>query len=97
MAKKIKIPAIPVREVRFESGTLQFNIMSGCAYNSDIKGFTGGPWVNAHIKTKEGEPVWVKLEGGELVIVKMTDYAIDEVGYFIGGKTVEIARFNICE
>lgn len=98
MAKNIRIPAIPTREARFENGTLQFNIMSGCAYNPDIKAFTGGAWVNAHIRTKENEPVWVKLEGAELVIVKMTDYVIDKsTGYFVGGKTVEIARFNICE
>ena len=39
MAKNIRIPAIPTREARFENGTLQFNIMSGCAYNPDIVGW----------------------------------------------------------
>lgn len=98
MANNIKIPAIPTREVRFEKGTLKFDILSGCAYIPDMDGFTGGDWVNAHIKTKEGEPVWIKLDAGELVVEKLTDYLVEQsTGNLIGGKIVEIARFNICE
>ncbi len=98
MANNIKIPAIPTHEVRFEKGTLQFNILSGCAYSTDTKGFTGGDWVKAHIKTKEGAPVRIKLDGGELVVEKLTDYLVEKsTGNLVGGKMVEIARFNICE
>lgn len=94
----IKIPAILTREVRFEKGTLQFNILSGCAYCPDVKGFTGGDWVKAHIKTNEGEPVWIKLDGGELVVQKLVNYLVEKsTGNLVGGKFVEIARFNVCE
>ena len=94
----IKIPAIPTREVCFKKGTLQFKILSGCAYCPDVKGFTGGDWVNAHIKTKKGEPVWVKLDGGELVVQKLVNYLVEKsTGNLVGGEIVEIARFNVCE
>lgn len=94
----IKIPAIPTRDVRFEKGTLQFNILSGCAYFPSENGFTGGDWVKAHIKTKEGEPVWVKLDGGELVVEKLVNYMVEKsTGHLVGGEIVEIARLNVCE
>ena len=94
----IKIPAIPTYNVKFEKGTLQFDILSGCAYSPSTKGFTGGYLVKAHIKTKEGEPVWVKLDGSELVIEKLVNYLVEKsTGHLVGGEIVEIARFNICE
>ena len=93
-----KIPAIPTREVRFENGTLQFNILSGCAYCPECKGFTGGDWVKAHIQTHEGHPVWIKLDGGELVVQKLVNYLVEKsTGHLVGGEIVEIARFNLCE
>lgn len=98
MANKIKIPSIPTRDVHFEKGRLQFNILSGCTYSPDMNKFVGGDWVKAHIKTKSGEPVWVKLDGGQLVVEKLTNYLVDaENGNLVGGKIVEIARFNINE
>lgn len=94
----IEIPAIPTSDVHFEKGTLQFNILSGCAYFPSAKGFTGGDWVKAHIKTKDGEPVRIKLDGGELVVEKLVNYLVEEsTGNLVGGESVEIARFNICE
>ncbi len=94
----IKIPTIPTHNVRFEKGTLQFDILSGCAYWPSAKGFTGGDWVKAHIKTKEDEPVWVKLDGGELVVEKLVNYLVEKsTGNLVGGEIVEIARFNVCE
>ena len=98
MARMIKIPPIPTLNVHFGKGLLQFKIMSGCAYLPEFDAFTGGDWVDANLKTKDGEAVWIKLDGGELVIEKMTNYLVDEsTGYMVGGKTVEVARFNICE
>lgn len=98
MANNIKIPAIPTSNVRFENGTLKFDIMHGCGYSPECKGFVGGKWVKAKIISQEGEPVWIKQDGGELVIEKLTNYLVDKAtGNLVGGKTVEIARFHLSE
>ena len=98
MATDKKIPGIPTRNVSFKDGTLNLEILEGCAYWPEENAFTGGDWVKAHFETKEGNPVWISLEGGELVISTLTNYLVEEsTGYKVGGKKVEIARFNICE
>lgn len=94
----MKIPAIPTKNVKFEKGVLSFEILEGCAYCPDHNGFTGGDWVKAHFKSEEGAPVFIKLDGGQLVITKIVNSAIDETtGYIVGGKRIEIARINVCE
>ena len=98
MANINKIPAIPTHDVSFEKGTLTFKIMKGCAYCPDLHGFTGGDWVTAHLKTMEGAPVWVRLDGGELVIEKLINCLVEEsTGHLVGGEHVEIARLRVSE
>ena len=100
MGKKNMIPAIPTNNVRFEeNGELSFDYLSNGAYSRDLKSFVGGNFTPACLKTKDGFPVSIYLDGAELVIEKY-DYshaARDcETGYIVGGETIEIARFNIC-
>lgn len=98
MADNIKIPAIPTKEVSFKKGTLTFKVMSGCAYCPDLNGFTGGDWVPARLKTMEGAPVWVRLEGGELVIEQLVNGLVEKsTGRWVGGECEEIARLRVSQ
>lgn len=93
--KKIKIPPIPTKNVCFEHGKLKFDVMKSCAYCQSFNGFVGGNFVPANIRTKTGAPVWIKLDGGELVVETLINYLVDKNGYFVGGKIVELERFDI--
>ena len=93
-----KIPAIPTYNVRFENGTLQFDIRPSSAYSTESKCFiSGGDLVTAQLSTLEkNEPVWIKIVGNQIVITKLTNYLVDKTnGYYVGGKIEEVARFNI--
>ena len=97
-SKMIKIPPIPTREAKFVKGTLTFKILEGCAYCPDQKGFVGGDWVSAHFQTDKGAPVWIKLDGGQLVIEKLENCLRDEkTGNYVGGKAIELLRLNVTE
>lgn len=92
----VKNPAIPTNNVKFEKGVLTFEIMEGCAYCPDDNAFVGGDWVKARFRTEEGDPVLIRLEGGQLVITKRVNCAVDlKTGYIVGGESVEIARINL--
>ena len=103
MANSIEIPPIPTNNVRFEEGMLKFDILSGCAYaqrlnGTDRGGFVGGHWTKSKFQTSEGSPAWIKLDGGYLVIEKLTNYLVEQkTGYLVGGEVVEVARLKICE
>ena len=91
-----KIPSIPTKNVRFESGELKFDVLSSCAYSHEFNAFVGGKFVPANLTTETGAPIWIKLDGKQLVIETLIDCLIDKNnGTFIGGKIVEVQRFNI--
>ena len=90
-------PPIPTRKTRFENGTLRFEIMEGCAYCPSIPGFTGGDWTIAKLRTKEKEPAFIRLDGGDIIVEKLTDYLVDSYGNYVGGKFVELVRLNVCD
>ena len=93
----ITVPKIPTRNVKFENETLQFEYLTKCAYKPRV-GFIGGVWKKAHIKNYKGEPAWIKLDGEELVVEKLVNSLVEKfTGNLVGGKIVEIARFNINE
>ncbi len=103
MKDRVKIPAIPTKNCRFEEGTLKFDVLSGCAYaarlnDSDRGGFVGGHWKQSHFKTADGSPAWVRLDGGNLVVEKLVNYLVEQdTGYLVGGERVELARLSICD
>lgn len=84
--------------VRFEEGTLQFDILvnAACGKLGGEDVIIGGDWVPARIQTKEGTPVWIKLDGDNLIVETLKDAMIDtKTGFFVGGNIVEIARFDV--
>lgn len=90
--KKVKIPPIPTRGTHFERGILMFKVLEGCAYCQDAPGFTGGDWVPARLRSKNGNPVVLRLDGGELVV---EEYVYG--GECRGFKRREIIRINVLD
>lgn len=89
---RIKIPSIPTKDVRFDRGRLCFKILEGCAYCPEADGFTGGDWVNARLRSKEGNPIVIYLDGSELIV-----YEHVYNGKSLGFMKKEIIRINVCD
>lgn len=50
------------------------------------------------LRNRKVAPVSIKLDGGQLVITKLVNAAIDdETGYIVGWERIEIARINVCD